>query len=83
MRRRSRVFWVGLITPFVLILVAVVVFVTLISYNRAHNNAFAACDVLTTAEGNPSREFGFRWFPPGFECVLYDEDGAVIRRERV
>ena len=83
MNRRSWQFWVGLVAPSALILAGAAVIAAGISYNRAYNNAFSSCDALTIAEDAPRSDFGFRWVPPGFECVLYDDDGRVIRHERV
>jgi hypothetical protein len=82
-RQGTRLFWVGLMTPFVLILVVVALFVALVRYNRAYNDAFSRCDALSIAVDPARSEFQEKWLPPRFECVLYNENGMEIRRERV
>ena len=83
MKRRSWLFWLGVGAPTALILIGAALVPAFISYNRAYNNAFYRCDALVIAADPARSEFREEWLPPRFECVLYDEDGAVIRRERV
>ena len=52
------------------------------AYSQAYNNAFSKCEALTMVADPGRSEFDSRWVPPGFECVLYDEDGAEILRVR-